>query len=120
MPAVSPDGRQVAFSMGTSDGQRRLVLRPFNALETRQLPGTEGGYAPFWSPDSRHLGFYSAGKLKRIAISGGPAQILCDAELGWGGTWNQDNVILFASGRQIGHGKTNLGRWWTSRTPATP
>jgi eukaryotic-like serine/threonine-protein kinase len=100
MPAVSPDGRQVAYSMGSSDGQRRLVLRVFNALETKQLPGTEGGYAPFWSPDGRHLGFFSAGKLKRIAVSGGPAQVLCDAELGWGGSWNKDGLILFASGRQ--------------------
>ena len=55
LPAVSPDGRQVAFSMGSSDGQRRLVMRAFNALETRQLPGTEGGYAPFWSPDSSRI-----------------------------------------------------------------
>jgi eukaryotic-like serine/threonine-protein kinase len=100
MPAVSPDGRQVAFSMVSSDGQRRLVIRAFNALETRQLPGTEGGYAPFWSPNSHDLGFFSAGHLKRIAISGGPAQVLSDAELGWGGSWNKDNVILFASGRQ--------------------
>jgi eukaryotic-like serine/threonine-protein kinase len=100
MPAVSQDGRRVVFTTVSADGQRRLAVRAFDTLETKQLVGTENGYAPFWSPDSHDLGFFAAGKLKRIAISGGPAQELSDAELGWGGSWNQDNVILFASGRQ--------------------
>jgi eukaryotic-like serine/threonine-protein kinase len=100
MPAVSHDGRHVVFTTVSADGQRRLAVRAFDTLETKQLVGTENGYAPFWSPDSHDLGFFAAGKLKRIAISGGPAQELSDAELGWGGSWNKDNVILFASGRQ--------------------
>jgi eukaryotic-like serine/threonine-protein kinase len=100
MPAVSQDGRRVVFTTVSADGQRRLAVRAFDTLETKQLVGTENGYAPFWSPDSHDLGCFAAGKLKRIAISGGPAQELSDAELGWGGSWNKDNVILFASGRQ--------------------
>jgi hypothetical protein len=100
MPAVSQDGRQVVFSMVSADGQRRLAVRAFDTLETKQLAGTENGYVPFWSPDNRDLAFFAAGKLKRINILGGPTQVLSEAELGWGGSWNKDNVILFASGRQ--------------------
>ena len=62
----------------------------------RRLPGTERASFPFWSPDSRSLGFFVPGKLKRIDASGGPVQELCDAAVGRGGTWNQDGVIVFS------------------------
>ncbi|HSD72341.1 MAG TPA: hypothetical protein VLE54_06095, partial [Thermoanaerobaculia bacterium] len=70
-------------------------LRAFDALEARPLVGTEGASKPFWSPDSRFLGFFAGGKLKKIAVSGGSPQTLCDAPSGRGGTWNRDGVILF-------------------------
>jgi len=60
------------------------------------LAGTEEGFHPFWSPDSRMIGFFSDGKLKKIDASGGPAQALCDAGSGRGGTWSRDGVIIFA------------------------
>jgi dipeptidyl aminopeptidase/acylaminoacyl peptidase len=65
-----------------------------------RVPGTEGARFPFWSPDSRHLGFFSGGKLKRIEASGGTPEILCDASSGFGGTWNSAGVILFAPAQQ--------------------
>jgi len=92
---VSPDGRQVAFVAQRSEGARQLWLRAFDAVEARPLAGTEGAIKPFWSPDSRFLGFFAGGKLKRIAVSGGSPQTLCDAPSGRGGTWNRNDVILF-------------------------
>ena len=92
---VSPDGRQVAFVAQRSEGARQLWLRAFDAVEARPLAGTEGAIKPFWSPDSRFLGFFAGGKLKRIALSGGSPQTLCDAPSGRGGTWNRNDVILF-------------------------
>src|SRR5262249_6485751 len=63
---------------------------------TRTLPGTEGATYPFWSPDSRSIGFFAEGKLKRVDVPGGAVQVLADVLYGVGGTWNQDGVILFA------------------------
>jgi Tol biopolymer transport system component len=91
--AVSPDGRHVVFAAGGQSGFQ-LWLRPVGAVAARSLPGTEEGAFPFWSPDSRFVGFFAAGKLKKVQISGGPPIVLCDAT-SFGGTWNRDNVILF-------------------------
>ena len=93
--AVSPDGQQIAFVAQPAEGARQLWLRAFDALEARPLVGTEGANRPFWSPDSRFLGFFAGGKLKKIAVSGGSPQTLCEAPSGRGGTWNRDGVILF-------------------------
>jgi len=95
--AVSPDGRRIAFVARPPEGASLLWVRPFDAPSAQPLAGTEGAYFPFWSPDSRFLGFFAAGKLKKIEASGGPAQTLCDAPFGYGGTWNRNGVILFAS-----------------------
>ena len=93
--AVSPDGRQVAFVAQPPEGARQLWLRAFDAVEARPLAGTDGALRPFWSPDSGFLGFFAGGKLKKISVSGGSPQTLCDAPSGRGGTWNRDGVILF-------------------------
>jgi eukaryotic-like serine/threonine-protein kinase len=93
--AVSPDGRQIAFVAQSADGTRRLWLRSFGASGALPLAGTEQASKPFWSPDSRFLGFFAEGKLKKVAASGGPPQTLCDAPSGRGGTWNRDGLILF-------------------------
>src|SRR5262245_3510041 len=63
-----------------------------------RFPGTEGGTFPFWSPDSRFIGFFAGGKLKKVAIAGGPPTVLCDVPAGSGGSWSRDNVLLFAPG----------------------
>ncbi len=93
--ALSPDGRELAY-VATTDGVSRLWVRQLASTRAQPLAVTEGGAAyPFWSPDSRSIGFFSAGKLKRIEASGGAPQVLADAKSGRGGTWNQDGVILF-------------------------
>jgi len=87
---LSPDGRLLAF---TSD--RRLWIRSLDTLQALPLPGTEGADEMFWSPDSQSIGFFTQGKLKKMAASGGPAQTLCNAQEVWGGAWNQAGVIVF-------------------------
>jgi len=91
---VSPDGKLLVFSAASSDGVR-LWVRPLDSLNPQPLAGTENATYPFWSGDSRNIGFFQDGKLKRIAVSGGPPQSLCDAPAGRGGTWSRDGVILF-------------------------
>jgi serine/threonine protein kinase/Tol biopolymer transport system component len=93
--AVSPDGRRIAFVAQPREGASLIWTGAFDAPSAQPLAGTEGASYPFWSPDSRFLGFFTAGKLKRIDASGGSAQTLCDAPYGLGGTWNRDGVILF-------------------------
>ncbi|MEX2662104.1 MAG: protein kinase, partial [Vicinamibacterales bacterium] len=93
-PVVSPDGRHIAFA-GTADGTRLIWIRPLDALEARSLPGTEGVLRPFWSPDSRFVAFVAGGKLKKVDISGGPPQVICDAQYGADGSWSSEGVILF-------------------------
>ncbi len=95
---ISPDGRRLVFAAAV-EGRSQLWVRSLDSLSPQPLPGTGGGIFPFWSPDSRYLGFFAEGKLRRIEVSGGPPQTLCDAFLGTGGAWNRDGVILFAPNR---------------------
>jgi eukaryotic-like serine/threonine-protein kinase len=102
--ALSPDGRVVVFAGSEDRGTQSLWVRPLDALTSRPLAGTEGGQSPFWSPDSRIIGFFAGGRLKKISAAGGAAQTLCELPAGAqttlgseGATWNRDGVILFAS-----------------------
>ena len=94
-PRISPDGRSLAFDAVDSTGKARIWIRPLNALAAQPLAGTDGTTRPFWSPDSRFLGFFADGKLKKIDASGGPAQKICDAPTGADGSWGADGVILY-------------------------
>ena len=76
-----------------------LLVRAFAEAEAQKLPGTEDATYPFWSPDSRTIGFFTQpeGKLKRIGISAASAQVLSDAPQARGGSWGADDVILFGT-----------------------
>jgi eukaryotic-like serine/threonine-protein kinase len=93
--AISPDGRHLVIAAAVS-GKRQLWLRAMNALQAQPMPFTDDAMYPFWSPDSRYIGFFAQGKLKKIAASGGPSQSLCDAPEGRGGSWSRDDVIVFS------------------------
>ncbi len=96
--AVSPDGRNITFVAGAQSAFQ-IYLRPIASPVPRAIAGTEGGTFPFWSPDSRFIGFFADGKLKKVQLGGdGLPIVLCDAPFGRGGSWSRDNVILFASG----------------------
>jgi Tol biopolymer transport system component len=113
VPALSPDGRRIAFVARSEDGRNRLWVRPLDGSTGQVLPGTEGVNHPFWSADSRALGFFADGRLKRIDASGGPAQTLCDASAGRGGTWSRDGMIVFS-------GQTNRGLSKIAATGGAP
>lgn len=96
--AVAPDGKHIVFVGAAKDRRRRLFLRPIDGLKLQPLLGTEDAGAPFWSPDSRFVGFLAQGKLKRVDISGGIPVILADATDASGfatGSWGPDDTILF-------------------------
>ena len=99
--AVSPDGRRVVLSVNPrAGGPVRLAVRTLasDVESFQELPGTDGANGPFWEPNSRFVGFFAEGKLKRIDVSGGPAQTVCDAAGLGAGTWNRDSVIVFSAG----------------------
>ena len=91
---ISPDGSTVAFLTQTSEG-RRLNVRSLATGETRALPGTAEAHYPFWSPDSRSIGFFGSGKLFTIAVAGGSPEAITDINQGRGGTWSAAGDILF-------------------------
>ena len=95
--AVSPDGRQLAFVGLGPDRTRKIWIRALDSLTAVPLTGTEGGSAPFWSPDSRSIGFFADGSLKKIDAAGGPAITLCAVTRHMGGTWGTSGVIVFAT-----------------------
>ena len=92
---IAPDGQKVAFTAISLDGKRMLYVRELDSAEAKMLPGSDDAIEPFWSPDSRSVAYGSHGKLKRSDLSGGNAQVLCDAARMTGGSWNSSGVILF-------------------------
>ena len=93
--ALSPDGLTLAFTARDTSGKSLLWVRPLGSFDAKELPDTDGAAYPFWSPDSHFVAFFAQGKLKKTDISGGRPQIISDATVGIGGTWNSDNVIVF-------------------------
>ncbi len=94
---VSPDGRRLAFVARDAAGRSLLWVRPLDSLEAQPLAGTDNALHPFWSPDSRFIGFFAREKLKKVEVIGGPPITLCNVERGLGGAWNRDDVIIFAA-----------------------
>jgi eukaryotic-like serine/threonine-protein kinase len=98
--AVSPDGRAIAF-VAEAPGRRATIwVRSWDEVDARVLPGTEDAFEPFWSPDSRWLGFFDAqSRLRKVAVSGGPVQTIADLVADpRGGSWGPDDTILFGTG----------------------
>jgi eukaryotic-like serine/threonine-protein kinase len=94
--ALSPDGRSVALVV-TRNRRTALWLRPLDGTEGQLVPGTQGAAFPFWSPDSKSLAFFAAGKLHRIDLADGTLTTLCDAHREWGGAWTSDGQIIFSA-----------------------
>jgi len=95
--ALSPDGQRLLIAASSSQGKgQQLWLRSMDGLTIQSLPATTGATYPFWSPDSRYVGFFADRKLKKVEITTGTVQALCDAPEGRGASWNSNNVIVFA------------------------
>ena len=95
--ALSPDGRRLVFVATGGGGVTSLWMRELDSTAARELPGTEDASFPFWSPESRFIGFFAGNKLKKIDASGGPAQALADVTAdSRGGAWEANGIIVFA------------------------
>ena len=110
--AVSPNGGHVVF-VASRGGIRQLYVRAMDSLDSTPLVGTEGALVPFFSPDSQWVGFFADGKMKKIPVTGGASQILCDAAASYGGSWGEDDVIYFAPG-------SFSGLWRVAANGGTP
>src|SRR5208282_427542 len=94
--SLSPDGRKLLFN--TTGPEGGLWVRDLDSLEARLIPGTQGVFRMFWSPDSRFVAFGLGKQLKKMDITGGPVQTLCEISSTVGsGAWNRDGVIIFGS-----------------------
>ena len=94
----------IAQPRRTLDSQAtpRLYLRKMDQSDAKPIAGTAGGINPFLSPDSRSVGFWAGGKLKKITVNGGVATEICDASSIYGASWGRDNSIVFAVEIDVG------------------
>jgi hypothetical protein len=99
-PAVSPDGRHVAFVAHPTGASPQVWIRSLGTPGARPLPGTEGARLPFWSPDGESVAFAAGGDLKRLTLDSGRVQKIgtFPGPLFWGGTWNEEGTIILSSG----------------------
>jgi serine/threonine protein kinase len=94
---ISPDGSRIVFTVTDANGERMLWVRHIDHLTARPLPATNGAAYPFWAPDSRQVAYFSGdGKLRKIDTTGGPPVTICVAPNGKGGSWNEEDKIVFA------------------------
>jgi eukaryotic-like serine/threonine-protein kinase len=93
-PALSPDASKLAFLTGDASASK-LWVRDVTTGAVREVEGVDRPTFPFWSPDGKYIGFFSAGKLKKVSLAGGPVQVLCDAPEGRGASWSPRGVIIF-------------------------
>jgi hypothetical protein len=94
--AISPDGRQLAFTTSDTTGLRSLWIRPLEGLTAQRIDSTDDALFPFWSPDAGSIGFFADRKLKIVNLATRTVRIVSDTGTGGGGTWSADGVILFA------------------------
>jgi Tol biopolymer transport system component len=95
---ISPDGSKILFAASDSVGLTQLWVRDLAAFHAEPLAGTQQASTPFWSPNSQAIGFFAAGKLKRLDLATRTVQALCDAPDGRGGAWSPRGVIVFSAG----------------------
>ena len=108
---ISPDGRTLAFIAG-EERNRKLYVRRLDRADSVALSGTEGARAPFFSPDGRWIAFFSSQGLMKVGTEGGAPIRIADlkSDQGRGGCWDEDDVIVFASGFDTGLSKAQATR----------
>jgi len=102
-PAITRDGRRIAYVAGDASGVSRLHVRALDRFESSVIPDSEGAQQPFFSPDGEKLGFFARGKLLTAAVSGGaPTPIADGSYQTFGGTWGEDDTIVFVPNLMTG------------------
>ena len=94
-PVITADGSTIAFCARSEKQRDSIWVQSLSELTARKVEGTDGAVFPFWSADGKSLGFFADGHLKTVPAAGGPVTILADAPNPRGGSWNQDNVIIY-------------------------
>jgi Tol biopolymer transport system component len=94
--AIAPDGVRIAY-VGNRGGRTQLFVRPMDAIDPVPIAGTMDAVSPFFSPDGQWIAFFADGQLKKVAVTGGAPITLCPAPVGLGGSWNRDDIIVFAA-----------------------
>src|SRR5262249_39237623 len=114
--SISPDGHAVAY-VARDAGGTFVFVRPLDTDTPVKLPGTDGAGSLFWSPDSRSIAFVAGGKLRRVQASGGPPENICETADMHGGSWNAEDVIVFASSKGLSRVKAVGGESVVISTP---
>ncbi|MBN2320655.1 MAG: protein kinase [Acidobacteria bacterium] len=110
--AISPDGSRIAYAASSSTATVSLFVCEYGSVTPVQLKGTEGATFPFWSPDSRKIGFIAEGKLKMVGLSDDHPRDICTFHGNpTQSTWNKDGVILFTdlNGKELRRVSVNDG-----------
>jgi serine/threonine-protein kinase len=95
--ALSPDGKSLVYT-GQGAGGSQLYVRKMEQLEASPIPGTEGAYNPFFSPDSQWVGFFSEDMLRKVALAGGPPLTISEVSRApRGASWGQNEMIIFGT-----------------------
>jgi Tol biopolymer transport system component len=116
--ALSPDGQKLVF-VASSDHRPKLWLRSLLTGATEALPNTDGATFPFWSPDSKSIGFFANGNLNRIDVDGGSPRTLAVAPVGVGGTWSRNGDILFTLVPDASLSRVSAAAGASERLPAS-
>jgi Tol biopolymer transport system component len=113
VPAISRDGRVVAYAAGHTAATSKLYVRTLDDVATREVASSAGAQYPFFSPDDRSIAFFAGGKLQRAPVAGGAASAIAPAPGGWGGTWTDDDRIVY-------NPSFSAGLWRVSANGGTP
>jgi Tol biopolymer transport system component/tRNA A-37 threonylcarbamoyl transferase component Bud32 len=123
-PIISPDGKIVVFGVMDDNGNDRLWQRSLDNFNARPIEGTDNAQYPFWSPDSRHVGFFADDKLNRVEVATGRVQTVTESSFARGGSWSADGMILFVptsnSGVRVVEASGGTARQLTQPDPDVP
>jgi Tol biopolymer transport system component len=102
VPAISADGKTIAYAAGRTRETSRLYVRAIDSFASRAVESGWGAQLPFFSPDGRSVAFFASGKLWRANVAGGAATLVASAPKGWGGTWCDDGTIVYVPNLNAG------------------
>ena len=116
--AISPDGKNIVY-VAAQGGTQQLFLRPLESQEAKPIGGTEGAIDPFFSPDSQWIGFFVAGKLKKVSLNGGAAVPIASAPNPGGASWSSQGTIALQAIMGAGNGLQQVSQEGSTPQPLT-